>query len=268
METQGELTLESPVSETSQGRRFDTGVVGGFAIGTVLLIVSVLLTGEISKFIDPLGFIVVVGGTLASTMVQFSIPEVLQAWQALKSVMYARNDGALERILYFVELARRSRREGMLVLDDEAGRSGDLFLAKALEMTVDGTDSETIRRVMENELRVSLEQQGRGIAVFQTMATYAPAFGLIGTLIGLVSLLGALNSPESVGPAMSVALMTTLYGALLANLICLPIAGKLRTRSEEEALIKTISIEGALALARGDNPIVVEQRLQSFLPSA
>ena len=108
----------------------------------------------------------------------------------------------------------------------------------------------------------------RGIQVFQTLASYAPAFGLIGTLIGLVTLLGSLAEPDSVGPAMSVALMTTLYGALLSNLVFLPVAGKLRLRSDEALLVRTITVEGALALARGDNPIVVEQKLQSFLPSS
>lgn len=248
-------------------RPLDTGVVTGAAIGIFLILVAIISSGQFAKFFNPLGLIMVVGGTFAATMIQFSLAEMQQAWQGLKSVLYNREQTIVERIVYFVELSKRLRKEGLLVLDKEAGRTNDLYLAKALEITVDGTDHDTIRRLLETEIRTTNEQQARGVSVFQTMASYAPAFGLIGTIIGLVSLLGSLESPEGVGPAMSIALMTTLYGALLANLVFLPVAGKLKIRSEEDTLIKNITIEGVLCLARQENPIVIEQKLQSFLPS-
>jgi len=267
MNSQGDLSLTETADSSSLRHRFDTSVIVGLAIGLSLIIFALLLSGSASKFFDPAGFLIVVGGTLASTMIQFSLGEIIEAAHLAKTVMYRRTDSALERIIYFVDLSKKSRRKGTLVLDDEAGIVEDLFLAKALEMTADGTDPDVIRRIMENELKNQADKQGRSVAVFQTMAAYAPAFGLIGTLIGLVGLLGALSSPDAVGPAMSVALMTTLYGALIANLICLPLAGKLRHRSEEDTVIRTITIEGAVSLAQGDNPIVVEQKLQSFLPT-
>jgi chemotaxis protein MotA len=257
--------LESPQEGLRQ--RFDTSVAIGIVMGFSLILGALLISGNLLNFFDPLGILIVVGGTLASTMIQFSLSDIIQAFTQAKSALYQNNSSPLERILYFVELARESRKRGMLILDKAANQSSDLFLAKALEMTVDGTDSEMIRRILENEVRIQSEKQARSIAVFQTMASYAPAFGLIGTLIGLVGLLGALNSPEAVGPAMSVALMTTLYGALIANLICLPMAGKLRTICEEAALIRTITVEGTLCLAANENPLIVEQKLQSFLPS-
>ncbi len=251
----------------SQSRPLDTGVVTGAIAGAFLILVTIIASGKALSFINPLGLIMVLGGTFAATMIQFSISEMHQAWLGFRSILYAREEAILERILYFVDLSKKIRREGLLVLDIEATKTKDLYLAKALEITVDGTDPDTIRRVLETEIRTSIEQQLRAVSVFQTMATYAPAFGLIGTIIGLVGLLGSLNSPEAVGPAMSIALMTTLYGALLANLIFLPVAGKLKMRSEEDALISSITIEGVLCIARQDNPIVIEQKLQSFLPS-
>ena len=267
MESQGDLSFVSESGNVPSRHRFDTGVIAGAIIGATLILCSFLLSGNASRFIDPSSLLIVIGGTIASTMIQFSLKDIVEAAVLAKTVLYKRTDSALERIIYFVDLSRESRKKGMLILDKAANASDDLFLAKALEMTVDGADAETIRRILENELRVQNEQQGRSVAVFQTMASYAPAFGLIGTLIGLVGLLGALNTPESVGPAMSVALMTTLYGALIANLICLPLAGKLRHRSEEASLIKVITIEGAISLAKGENPLIVEQKLQSFLPA-
>lgn len=265
--TLSKLTADEELYRETPEKQLDTGVVYGIGIAAFLLFVAIVATGKVTLFINPLGLLIVVGGTLAASMIQFSIYEVQYAWKALKAVLFTREQSSLERILYFVELAQHVRRDGLLVLDNEAQKAKDDFLRKALEITVDGTDPGQIRHYLETDIRTSAEEQRRGIHVFQTMASYAPAFGLIGTLIGLVNLLGSLSDPSSVGPAMSVALMTTLYGALLANLIFMPVAGKLKIRSEEDALVKTITIEGVLAVYNQDNPIVVEQKLQSYLPS-
>ncbi|MDZ4785046.1 MAG: MotA/TolQ/ExbB proton channel family protein [bacterium] len=268
METDAGFALESIENiDRRHGRTYDTGVLFGAALGITLILICAISSGHFSKFLDPISLLIVLGGTFAATMIQFSIPEMLQAWGGLKSILYATNDSAIQRIVYLVGLTRKVRKEGLLVLDKEAEEIRDLYLAKALELTVDGQDETIVRRLLETEIRTSIEQRARGIAVFQTMATYAPAFGLIGTLMGLSSLLGSLDSPESVGPAMSVAFMTTLYGALLANLVFLPVAGKMRIRSEEDTLLKTITIEGVIAIAKQENPIIVEQKLQSYLPS-
>ncbi len=267
MDLSGNFTSENKTLNDRFSQRFDTSATIGIVLGFSLIILALMFSGNILSFFDPMGLLIVIGGTLASTMIQFSLGDLFQAFGQAKISLYQNTSSPLERILYFVDLSRESRKRGVLVLDKAANKSTDLFLAKALEMTVDGTDAETIKRVLENEVRIQNEKQARSVAVFQTMASYAPAFGLIGTLIGLVGLLGALASPEAVGPAMSVALMTTLYGALIANLICLPLAGKLRGMSESETLMKVITVEGVLCLAKGDNPLIVEQKLQSFLPA-
>jgi chemotaxis protein MotA len=164
------------------------------------------------------------------------------------------------------EYAQSLKRNGPLVLEREARSVSDPFLRKALELTVDGQAEEDIRRILETEIQSANEQSYRAVQVFQTMGNYAPAMGLIGTLIGLIQMLGSLENPAAVGPAMSVALLTTFYGAILANLFFLPVAGKIRNRSEEEAVVKAITVEGAVSLRREENTIVLEQRLRSFIP--
>jgi chemotaxis protein MotA len=137
-----------------------------------------------------------------------------------------------------------------------------------LEISADGQPAEDIKRILETELITSNERAGRVVQVFQTLGQFAPAMGLIGTLVGLIQMLAVLDKPGSIGPAMSIALLTTLYGAVLANLVFIPIAGKLRNRCAEEALVKALTIEGVLSLGRQESAIVVEQRLRSYLPLA
>jgi len=139
-------------------------------------------------------------------------------------------------------------------------------MRKAMEITSDGQDASTIKRILETEMRASHQRATRAVQVFQTMGTFAPALGLIGTLIGLIQMLGALGDPSSVGPAMAVALTGTFYGAVLANLLFLPIAGKIKMQEEEDLLVKAITVEAMVSLSRQEGSIVMEQRLQSFLP--
>ncbi|RMD84608.1 MAG: motility protein A [Candidatus Dadabacteria bacterium] len=263
-------TLETiPVKENIAFReaKLDSTMLIGVGLGFVLVLLAVMIGGDPLSFINPFGFVFVLGGTITAVMIQFSLPQLRESWSALKSAMFREEHSSLERILYFVEMARRVKDEGLLILDREALVVRDPYLAKALEITVDGASEEDIRRILETEMRFSSERKRRCVQVLETMAAYAPAFGLIGTIIGLSNLLGNLPDSASLGGDMAVALMTTFYGALLANLVFLPIAGKLKLRSEEDALIKVITIEGVLCLARGENAIFVEQKLQSFLPS-
>lgn len=248
-------------------RQLDKAVLGGLGFAVALIFVATFASGSASLFLSPSSLALVLGGTFGAGLINFSLNDMSRAWVALKSVLFTREHNPIQRIEELVRMAQRVRREGLLILEEEANNTDDRFLKAGLELAVDGQESQEIKRILENEIKTCNDIERRAIQVFQSLASYAPAFGLIGTLIGLVQMLGVLNDPTKVGPAMSLALITTLYGAILANLVFLPVAGKLKIRSEEETLVKQISVEGILALARQDNPIVIEQKLQSFLPA-
>lgn len=244
----------------------DRGVVTGIGLSIFLMLAGIFAAGHISSYFDPGSVLIVVGGTFAATLVHYSPADLRQAYQSFKNVLIFVDNNPVERIVYLVELSKLVRREGTLVLESESARESDLFVSKGLGLIADGQNVTEIKRVLENELRTSIEHQRRAIQVLNTMGTFAPAMGFIGTLIGLVALLDSLNNPSAIGPAMAIALTTTLYGAVLSNMVFLPISGKLKVRGEEELLIKQITIEGMLCIAQQENPLVVQQRLESFLP--
>lgn len=250
----------------SRQREWDRSVILGSGLCLLVVVAGIALAGNIRQFISPIGLLIVFGGTIAATLVHFSFYDLTQSREAFVDVFFAKSNHAFERIARFVSLAHAVRRDGILTLEKEARYARDSFLKKALELSADGQSPDEIRRILETEIRVSSDQSGRAVQVFNTMGTYSPAMGLIGTLIGLMSMLGSLDNPQSIGPAMAVALTTTLYGAILANLVFLPVAGKIKNRLEEELLVKLLTIEGVISLGKKENPIVIEQRLQSFLP--
>lgn len=244
----------------------DKSILWGVGISALLVGLAIVLSGKALSFIDVPGFFLVCGGTLGATLAHYSFREMGFAWTSLVRLLRYPTRDPLQRIRSFSRLNQSMRSQGLLVLEGEAARERDPFLRKALELVADGAPVEDIRRILETEMRASYDRMHRAVQVFETMGTYAPALGLIGTLVGLVQMLGALSDPTAVGPAMALALLTTLYGALLANLIFLPVSGKLKNRCEEDWVLKSISIEGALSMARQENTIVMEQRLYSFLP--
>lgn len=248
-------------------REVDRGIIAGLAISTILIGVGILASGHGLTFLDPGGILIVFGGTIGASLVHFSPGDLRYAVMELREALFTKNSHPDERINALVGYAQSLKRNGPLALEHEAASVRDPFLKKALELTVDGQPEEDIRRMMETEIRSFNERSWRAVQVFQTMGNYAPAMGLIGTLIGLIQMLGSLDNPSSVGPAMSVALVATFYGAMLANLFFLPVAGKIKNRSEEEAVVKAITVEGAVSLRREENTIVLEQRLRSFLPA-
>lgn len=248
------------------GSELDKGVLYGTGLSVLLIGAGILLSGGGLYFIDPAAFAVVLGGTIGATMVQFSGADLSHALRACKQVLVSSHSGALARISTFVEYSQAVKRNGALVLESEAQRSTDPFLRKSLELAVDGQSESDIRRILETELKAAQERSVRAVNVLETMGAYAPALGLIGTLIGLIQMLGALDNPAAIGPAMSQALVTTFYGAILSNLVLLPLAGKMRGRAEEDALVRLITVEGAVSLSKLESSIVMEQRLQSFLP--
>jgi len=244
----------------------DRSVLWGFGVSGLLVGGAILLSGHLTRYFDIPGLLLVLGGTFGATLANYSMRELGYAWKAFLKVAQHQPSDPIERIDRLVRLSQTVRAQGVMVLEREAEYTKDPFIRRSFELVVDATPVEDIRRILETELRSSHERSTRAVQVFETLGTFAPALGLIGTLVGLVQMLGALNDPSTVGPAMGLALLTTLYGAVLANLFFLPVAGKLKLHNGEEWLLKSLSIEGALSLARLENPLVMEQRLQSFLP--
>jgi chemotaxis protein MotA len=162
-----------------------------------------------------------------------------------------------------VALSRKARKEGMLALESVPVEYP--FLAKAISLCVDGVEVEQIRGILEADIGAMAARHRRGASILDGVAEIAPAFGMIGTLIGLVQMLATMDDPSSIGPSMAVALLTTLYGALIANVVCIPLSGKLKLRSEEEMVSMIVCLEGCIGLSQGDNPGAIEQKLQSYL---
>jgi chemotaxis protein MotA len=164
-----------------------------------------------------------------------------------------------------VTFSEKARREGLLALEDDLDELEDIFLRKGIQLVVDGTDPEIIRNIMETELNNMISRHQDGIKIFEDWGAFAPAFGMIGTLIGLILMLSNIEDKSAIGPGMSTALITTLYGAFLANLVFLPIAAKLAFVDKQEVLLREIMIEGTLSIQSGDNPRIVKEKLVSFL---
>ncbi|MBX7139262.1 MAG: MotA/TolQ/ExbB proton channel family protein, partial [Oligoflexia bacterium] len=211
----------------------DKAVFQGVGVALGLIAIGILFSGKITAFFDLPSFAIVVGGTFGATLANYSISDLRHAWSTMQSVLKSPDFRPFERIQYMVQLSQMVKRGGVLVLEEQSRSSSDPFLRLALEMTADGHSAPEIKRILETEMRVSNDRALRAVQVFETAGCFAPALGLIGTLIGLIQMLGSLNNPAAVGPGMALALVTTLYGAIFANVILLPMAGKLRIRSEE-----------------------------------
>ena len=213
----------------------------------------------------PISVLIVVGGTLGATLINYPLGRVLKTFGVVKNAFLYKTFDTGELINKMVDFAGKARRDGLLVLQSAAEDVKDPFLNKGIQMAIDGMEPQFIEKILNTEIEFIEERHSIGAEIFTTMGTFAPAFGLIGTLIGLVQMLQSMEDPSTIGPAMAVALLTTFYGAVMANVILMPIAGKLRTRSKEELLVKELTIEGIISIAGGDNPRVVEQKLHSFL---
>lgn len=243
----------------------DLATLLGIIFGVVLLVVSIAMEGDIMLFWSLSSIMIVLGGTFASIMINFSMSQVLSVFPLLKVAFSKKTNDSIRIIETLVDFAETSRREGLLALEEKAQAIDEPFLQKGIQLVVDGTDAELVRSILEIEL-VFLEERHRiGQRIFEQMGALSPAYGMIGTVIGLIAMLGDLDDPGQIGMGMAVALITTLYGAILANLVFLPIAGKLRIKSDEEIIMKQVMIEGILSIQAGENPRIVEEKLKAFL---
>ncbi len=230
------------------------------------VLLAILLGGSIMAYIDAPSMLIVVGGGVAATLTSMPLARFLKLPKVTSKVLLHKSVEPQELISQLVELAEVARRDGILALENSIEQIDDPFLVRGIQMAVDGSDPEVIEAIMETELENLMDRHEGGKKLFDGLGRYAPAFGMIGTLIGLVAMLSNMDDPSKIGAGMAAALITTLYGAMLANIIFLPIADKLGQRSAEEVLIKTMIIQGVMSIQAGDNPRNVESKLLTFVP--
>ncbi|MEJ6950223.1 motility protein A [Natronospora cellulosivora (SeqCode)] len=246
----------------------DLATIIGVILGVVLLGGSIILGGNPIIFVSLQSFLIVIGGTISGTMVSYSLKDLSNIPQLIKIAVKSTTMNSNQIIEILVEFAEKARREGLLALEQEVLEIDDVFLQKGIQLVVDGTDPELVRNILETKLTFLEERHAKSRGIMETMGSLSPAFGMIGTLIGLIQMLSLLDDADGLGMGMAVALITTLYGALAANLIFIPLANKLKVKSEEEILLKEVMIEGILSIQAGENPRIVEEKLFAFLASS
>jgi len=229
------------------------------------MLMAIIQGGPLSIFVNIPSVLIVFGGTLGNTLVHYPFSDVFDAMNVAKKTFLHKEMSINSLIVQLMEFANKARKEGILALQGAMESVEDDFLKKAMQMAVDGQEPETLRNMLNTEIEYIQVRHGKGADIFVSISLYAPAMGMVGTLIGLVQMLQTMNDPSSIGPAMAVALLTTFYGAIIANVICAPMAGKLKNRSAAEVLTKTLIIEGMQSILSGENPRIMEQKLHAFI---
>ena len=246
----------------------DIASIAGLLIGFIAILVSISLDNGPSallSFVDIPSVFITIGGGLAATMISYKLNDFIRMMKICSNIFTSKENSKEDMIRTLVDLSNKARREGLLALEAEQDRIGDEFIKQSLQLVVDGVEPATIREFMELELTNLDSRHYLGRSIFKTMAAQFPAWGMIGTLIGLINLLGRLDDPTAVGPAMALALITTFYGSVLANFVCNPVVEKLTTRSRSEIQLKEMIIEGILSIQAGENPRIMEHKLKTFL---
>lgn len=238
------------------------GILGAFGF----VIMAMLMGGTIDMFIDVTSILIVFGGTAFVVMMKYNMGQFFGAIKiAMKAFMF-KIDPAEELIVKTVEMADAARKGGFLALEE--AEIPNAFMQKGVDMLVDGHDADVVRSTLQNDIRLSSERHEVGAEIFKNFGDVAPAMGMIGTLVGLVAMLSNMDDPKSIGPAMAVALLTTLYGAVVANMVALPISDKLKLRAAEEKLNRSLILDGVLGIQDGQNPRVIEGILRNYLPES
>ena len=244
----------------------DIATVIGIVLGAGLLAGAIMLKTSILTFFDAASVAIVLGGTAAAALISFPLNQVIKILVVVRKVFFTKPVNPASYVGTIVRLAEVARRDGILSLESQLSEGDhDEFLARGLRMAIDGQDPSVIEAALEQEVETIAERHANGKALFDNIGKYAPAFGMIGTLIGLVIMLQQMEDASKLGPAMAVALITTFYGALIANLFALPIADKLALRSSQEIAAKLLVIRGVMSIQAGDNPRIVQQKLLAFL---
>lgn len=244
----------------------DIATVVGLLLGIGLVLGSILMGGlGIAPFIDIPSMMIVIGGAFAALLINFPLGTVLGVFGVVKKCFTTKLPTPGETIALFQDLATVSRKGGALALEGELDKVSDTFMRHGLEMVIGGADKGELQNVLETEVSYIRERHSVGKKIIDNLGASAPAFGMIGTLIGLVQMLQTLDDPSKIGGGMAIALLTTLYGACVANLFCIPLAGKLEARSKEEVMIRELMTVGICSLSEGQAPRTIQERLVAFL---
>lgn len=243
----------------------DLATIIGLVFGLVIIGLAVISGGSPDQFVNLPGVLIVVGGTLAATFIKFPARDCLTAFRTgMRAAFFDRQQKPGELIVEANRLATIAKRKGALALEDE--QTSNSFFNKGIQLYVDGHPSEFIEDVCKHEIERSIERAELGERIFRAMGDSAPAFGLIGTLVGLVQMLSDLSNPKTLGPAMAVALLTTLYGALIAHLIAIPIADKLEVRSAQQRNLMQLIIDSIVGIKNGLSPRLMAELLETYVP--
>lgn len=243
----------------------DIATVLGIIAGVSLIVWSIFLGGDATIFLNLPSAMITFGGAIAATLISFQLKEIIGVMSVVRKAFFSQKINPMFVIDQIIYLAKKARREGLLSIEHDVARIDDPFLRTGMEMVVDGTEPELIRNIMDTELSYLIERHKKGTQIFNALGSYSPAFGMIGTLIGLIAMLTKLEDPSQIGSGMAVAMITTFYGAFAANLIFLPIAGKLKNRSDEEVVQKELILEGILSIQLGEHPNTINRKLLNFL---
>ncbi len=250
---------------TQTRRSVDIATIIGIVVSFGLMIWAILMGGPLSLFIDMPSIAIVFGGTAGVALISFPLADVLGTIAIFKKTVLIREADTNALIAQMMEFATKARKGGILSLQDSIDQVEDQFLVKALQMAVDGQEPADLKTMLQTEIDNIAARHSNGAQILDTMGAIAPAMGMVGTLIGLVQMLQNMSDPAAIGPAMAVALLTTFYGAVLANVLFLPMAGKLKTRSKTEILQKTVITEGMESILSGENPRIMEQKLHAYI---
>ena len=243
----------------------DIATILGLCSGVGIVLFTIYLGSGLSAFFDVPAFIIVFGGTITATFTSYPLSKVLGLVSIAKKTLLYKMPSPENEIRRIVGFAQIARKDGLLALEDKLESLNEPLLHKGIQLVIDGTPPEVLRSILTIDVATMGERHAEGKTILEGMGSFAPAFGLIGTLIGLVQMLGNLKDPSAIGEGMAVAMLGTFYGATLANMVFLPAANKLGARHKQEALLKDLLVEGVLAIQAGDNPRTIEEKLKSFL---
>jgi chemotaxis protein MotA len=241
----------------------DIATIIGLVGGTILVVVSILIGGSFSIFVNIPGLLIVVGGTIATSFIKFTMEDIINSIRVAMKAFAVKIDPPEQIMDKMVSVAKVAKERGLMALESE--KPDDEFAAKAFQFLADGFDEQQIKELLQKDINLTIQRHTTGRNVFKGMGGSAPAFGMIGTLIGLVQMLASMSRPQDIGPAMAIALLTTLYGALIANLVCLPLADKLALRSQQEQISKNLILDAVLGIARGLSGMVFQETLKIHL---
>jgi len=237
------------------------GLISGFA----LILLAILFRGGLSSFISFESLLIVLGGVFAATLVNYSVDDLLTAYNNTRDSLMKETTNLIDHLELLSMFSKRARRQGLLTIDEDLQLIEDDYLRNGLELAVDGIPEEILKNILNDEIKAIKRRKYMSVRVLESMGIYSPAFGMIGTLIGLILMLRNLDNPAGIGPGLSIALVTTFYGAMLANLVFIPLAGKIEEMVKYDINEKEMMRIGILSLADGENPRIMQKKMLTYL---